>query len=224
MSGTLGQLAPEKVVAALVNDGVPVLGLRRAAAQPGGPVRLAHRGGLRCQRLTWHRRCRPGAPTSGPGGHPGAARSPCGLGAAVPALGAAADLRSPAQPGRPGRPRRRAGDHGHRGEDVAAGSAGRRTGLPLLDHRQRPVRGARGARRRAARCSCRSPWRAIAGDSVAGEANIGTLRYLLAVPVDRTRLLAVKYARDRGLLGRRDAAGGGGRLGRRGGHCSAAAT
>jgi ABC-2 type transport system permease protein len=34
---------------------------------------------------------------------------------------------------------------------------------------------------------------AIAGDSVAGEANTGTLRYLLAVPVDRTRLLAVKY-------------------------------
>jgi len=35
---------------------------------------------------------------------------------------------------------------------------------------------------------------AIAGDAVAGEANLGTLRYLLAVPVDRTRLLAVKYA------------------------------
>jgi len=34
---------------------------------------------------------------------------------------------------------------------------------------------------------------AIAGDSVAGEANTGTLRYLLTVPVDRTRLLAVKY-------------------------------
>jgi ABC-2 type transport system permease protein len=34
----------------------------------------------------------------------------------------------------------------------------------------------------------------IAGDSIAGEANIGTLRYLLAVPVDRARLLAVKYA------------------------------
>jgi ABC-2 type transport system permease protein len=34
----------------------------------------------------------------------------------------------------------------------------------------------------------------IAGDSVAGEANLGTLRYLLAVPVHRTRLLAVKYA------------------------------
>jgi ABC-2 type transport system permease protein len=34
----------------------------------------------------------------------------------------------------------------------------------------------------------------IAGDSVAGEANIGTLRYLLAVPVNRTRLLAVKFA------------------------------
>jgi len=35
---------------------------------------------------------------------------------------------------------------------------------------------------------------AISGDSVAGEANIGTLRYLLAVPVKRTRLLAVKFA------------------------------
>ena len=34
---------------------------------------------------------------------------------------------------------------------------------------------------------------AISGDSVAGEANIGTLRYLLAVPVQRARLLAVKY-------------------------------
>jgi ABC-2 type transport system permease protein len=34
---------------------------------------------------------------------------------------------------------------------------------------------------------------AISGDAVAGEANVGTLRYLLAVPVHRTRLLAVKY-------------------------------
>ena len=34
----------------------------------------------------------------------------------------------------------------------------------------------------------------LAGDSIAGEANLGTLRYLLAVPVDRTRLIAVKYA------------------------------
>lgn len=34
----------------------------------------------------------------------------------------------------------------------------------------------------------------IAGDSVAGEANLGTLRYLLTVPVNRTRLLAVKFA------------------------------
>lgn len=34
----------------------------------------------------------------------------------------------------------------------------------------------------------------VAGDSVAGEANIGTLRYLLAVPVSRTRLLLVKLA------------------------------
>lgn len=34
---------------------------------------------------------------------------------------------------------------------------------------------------------------AIAGDAVAGEANLGTLRYLLAVPAGRTRLLAVKF-------------------------------
>ncbi|QQR99384.1 MAG: ABC transporter permease [Austwickia sp.] len=33
----------------------------------------------------------------------------------------------------------------------------------------------------------------VSGDSVAGEANIGTLRYLLTVPVGRTRLLVVKY-------------------------------
>lgn len=34
----------------------------------------------------------------------------------------------------------------------------------------------------------------IAGDSIAGEANLGTLRYLLAAPAGRTRLLVVKYA------------------------------
>ncbi|SCK50674.1 ABC transporter permease [Streptomyces sp. WMMB 322] len=34
----------------------------------------------------------------------------------------------------------------------------------------------------------------VAGDSVAGEANAGTLRYLLVAPSGRTRLLLVKYA------------------------------
>src|SRR5579862_5086659 len=33
----------------------------------------------------------------------------------------------------------------------------------------------------------------VAGDSVAGEAGYGTLRYLLAVPAGRTRLLSVKF-------------------------------
>jgi ABC-2 type transport system permease protein len=33
----------------------------------------------------------------------------------------------------------------------------------------------------------------LSGDSIAGEAQLGTLRYLLTVPVPRTRLLAVKY-------------------------------
>ena len=32
------------------------------------------------------------------------------------------------------------------------------------------------------------------GEAIAGEANIGTLRNLLVVPVSRTRLLLVKYA------------------------------
>src|SRR3954462_4336059 len=35
---------------------------------------------------------------------------------------------------------------------------------------------------------------AISGDSIAGEANLGTLRYLLTVPVHRARLLGVKYS------------------------------
>ena len=34
---------------------------------------------------------------------------------------------------------------------------------------------------------------AISGDAIAGEANQGTLRYLLTVPVNRTRLLLVKF-------------------------------
>ncbi|MEO3978504.1 ABC transporter permease [Streptomyces sp. CAU 1734] len=34
----------------------------------------------------------------------------------------------------------------------------------------------------------------IAGDSIAGEANAGTLRYLLVAPAGRTRLLLAKYA------------------------------
>ncbi|ACZ86363.1 hypothetical protein Aros01_00089 [Streptosporangium roseum] len=34
----------------------------------------------------------------------------------------------------------------------------------------------------------------VAGDAVAGEAGLGTLRYLLAAPAGRTRLLGVKYA------------------------------
>jgi len=34
----------------------------------------------------------------------------------------------------------------------------------------------------------------VSGDSLAGEASAGTLRYLLAVPAGRSRLLSVKYA------------------------------
>ena len=35
---------------------------------------------------------------------------------------------------------------------------------------------------------------AVSGDAVAGEANLGTLRYLLTIPAGRTRLLVTKYA------------------------------
>ncbi len=35
---------------------------------------------------------------------------------------------------------------------------------------------------------------AASGDAIAGEANIGTLRYLLTIPAGRTRLLLTKYA------------------------------
>jgi ABC-2 type transport system permease protein len=34
----------------------------------------------------------------------------------------------------------------------------------------------------------------VAGDSIAGEANFGTLRYILTLPVGRTRLLVTKLA------------------------------
>ncbi|MGZ4660394.1 MAG: ABC transporter permease, partial [Arthrobacter sp.] len=34
----------------------------------------------------------------------------------------------------------------------------------------------------------------VAGDTIAGEANLGTLRYLLVAPAGRVRLLLVKYA------------------------------
>ena len=39
----------------------------------------------------------------------------------------------------------------------------------------------------------------VSGDAVSGEANLGTLRYLLAVPVGRTRLLARQVRRGRRL-------------------------
>ena len=50
------------------------------------------------------------------------------------------------------------------------------------------------------------------GDAIAGEASIGTLRYLLVVPVSRTRLLLVKYA---GIVVFAFAAHARGRAGRR---------
>ena len=162
--------------------------------EPGGRVRLAHRGGLRCQRLTWRRRCR----------RRPASRRRAGRSARLALRFLRSELRLIFGRRRNlaglARARRRPGASSRSRSRCPPPAPGRRAGLPRLDHRQRAVRRARRADRRAGRCSCRSRWRAIAGDSVAGEANIGTLRYLLAVPVGRTRLLAVKYAGDRDLL------------------------
>ena len=115
--------------------GVGVRGFSVVAPEPGGPVRLAHRGGVRCQRLSWppHRagRRRPGA--------------------RAPPVAATRLLRSelrliagPApQPGRPARAGRGAG----RSWPVAAkvsdsAGGGTRPGLPRVDHIQRALRGA----------------------------------------------------------------------------------
>ena len=148
-------------------------------------------GGLRCQRLSATTVAR----AVDRGGQPAAPSAWSST--AAPALRAAADRRPPAQPAGTARPRRGAGAPGDLGADLVQQRVRRRTGLPRLDHRRTA-------------CSCRSAALTVelglflplaismlAGDAVAGEANLGTLRYLLTVPVSRTRLLArqVRVAR-----------------------------
>ena len=86
-----------------------------------------------------------------------------------------------------------------RGQGVGAGTdwALVRTSS-VVDHLQRPVRaaGRPGAWRFGMFLPLAIP-AMLAGDAVAGEANIGTLRYLLTVPVQRTRLLAGEVRRGR---------------------------
>ena len=102
-SARLGAVAPEKVSPRCVHAG-----RRRCSASGSSRPSLedvfvvAHRGGLRCQRLT--RRVDRTAPVRG------GCRTP------VPALRAAADLRAPPQPGRPAGPGRRPGPHRGRGQ------------------------------------------------------------------------------------------------------------
>ena len=62
------------------------------------------------------------------------------------------------------------------------------------------------------------------GESVAGEASIGTLRNLLVVPVSRTRLLVVKYVGVGGVRVRLRRRGRAGRCRRRAACCSRTAT
>ena len=78
-----GDVPPEQIVAALVAAGVGVRGFAVHGPEPGGPVRLPDRGGLRCQRLRprgagsgggsprdRRRRARRGTPCAEPPGDP----------------------------------------------------------------------------------------------------------------------------------------------------------
>ena len=194
--GLLGALAPEKVVAALVHAGVPVRGFGVRRARPGGAVRLADRGGLRCQRLRrTARRARAAvrARLTPPGRYP------------VPALRAVADLRPPAQLGRAGRAGRVPVIIA-----IAVRSSDRPRPAAAAGRTSSPRSPATGCFVALAALTVELPLflplavAAIAGDAVAGEANLGTLRYLLTVPVDRTRLLAGQVRRHRDLRARRD--------------------
>ena len=111
----------------------------------------------------------------------------------IPALRAAADLRSAAQHRRPRRARRRSrsssrSPSGCRPHDSGAAARTSSARSPATACSSRSPRWPW-----SCRCSCRSRSRRHRGDAVAGEANLGTLRYLLAIPAGRTRLLVVKY-------------------------------
>ena len=198
-AGLLGAVAPEKVVAALVHDGVPVRGFAVVVARPGGPVRVADRGGLRCQ---WLRR-------------PAAPRRPrrAGLLDPVPALRAAADLRraGATRPGWPCWPPSRSS------WPIALkvwprrrpGRRRRRPGLLRRDHRQRPVRRAGRAHRRAG--AVPAAGRRRASPATRSPARPTRARCATCSPC---RCAApgcwlVKYAGDRDLRVRGAAAGGG---------------
>ena len=176
--GRLAGVAPEKVVAACVHRGLSVRRVRGRLAHPGGHLRLAHGRGFRCQRLS-----SPPVPRSGRCGcRRGSSRSELRLVfrrrrnlAGLVVLAAVPVFISIAVKSQSSRPGREAPDFfrsiTENGLFVALAALTIEMGLFL------PLAVA-----------------VIAGDAVAGEANVGTLRYLLGVPVSRLRLLAVKYA------------------------------
>ena len=155
------------------------------------------RGGLRCQRL----RCLATVAAPVRERHRGPAL------AALPALRAGDHLRPAAQPRRARRAGRGADHHRHRGPGVladgdAAGGPDFISGIT-----------GNGLFVAFAALTVELPLflplavATIAGDSVAGEANIGTLRYLLTIPAGRTRLLVGQVRRHRDLRPGRHAAG-----------------
>ena len=108
---------------------------------------------------------------------------------------------------------RRAERPAHPGGDPAGGhrprpASGHRSPVPLGGADRRDAVPARRPRASCCRSSCRSRWRSSGGDAIAGEAQAGTLRYLLVRPVARGRLLVAKLAsivdvRRAGRAGRR---------------------
>ena len=92
------------------------------------------------------------------------------------------------------RPAQPAADPGLRaaGVDPDRPAPGTGAGVPVGGHRQRVAVRASPRWPSCCRCSCRSRSPSWPGDAVAGEAQAGTLRYLLVRPVGRTRLLVAK--------------------------------
>ena len=133
--GPPGSLDAEAVVAALVARRRRGARVRGDDAEPGGPVRRSDGGGLRCQWLSGAAPRRPGRPRQ-PATR--AARTPPGLHPPA-ALRGRPHRRAPPQPDGPAR----AGPRAHRPRGLGQGLqpvGPWGTGLPRLDHGQRPVR------------------------------------------------------------------------------------
>ena len=165
-TGNLGRISPDKIVAALRPPGCARPRLPGRRPVPRGRLRLAHRGGLRCQWLIER---------------VGARDTRGRLSHQVPPLRAAADLRSAPQPGRAAGAGQRSRPDLDRGQGLLPGRGG--DGPDFFSSiTENGLFVALASLTIELGLFLPLAVAAISGDSVAGEANIGTLRYLL----DRT--------------------------------------